>query len=349
MDKAAGTLTVSDNGIGMSRASIVEHLGTIARSGTREFLTALQQADAKERPELIGQFGVGFYSCFMVADEVTLETRKAGEPQGVRWRSRGDGSYTVEDIEKKDRGTTVILTLKPPPAGEDDAGDDFTSEWRIRDVVRRYSDFVAWPMKMVRRLRVHVIALARDAHGVAGDDFAPRRVNHAGLDAVLEVLLRLGGRVERQNRLAAGVGLEDIDIEAVVVTARRALAGDHVPEVGSLLDRVSCIAARRAVFLLYRLAMRSSRLRRAALRRMTMLDLDYGRSPLLEANDQGAGVRLPNPELRTPDGAYWLVSGGKRRPFRDTTFRVLLGYEAAAALSVTAAEAATLPIGTRLG
>src|SRR5205823_3148462 len=114
-NESAGTLTVSDNGIGMSRDSIIENLGTIARSGTKAFLESLRQADAASRPELIGQFGVGFYSSFMVADKVIVESRAAGAPAnaGVRWESDGQGEFNVADIEKPTRGTDVILHLKP--------------------------------------------------------------------------------------------------------------------------------------------------------------------------------------------------------------------------------------------
>src|SRR5919198_1099294 len=112
-DEAAGTLTVSDNGVGMSKESIVENLGTIAKSGTRAFLEALKQADAQDRPELIGQFGVGFYSSFMVADKVTVVSRTAGPKEnGVRWESDGQGEFTVESVTKEKRGTDVILHLR---------------------------------------------------------------------------------------------------------------------------------------------------------------------------------------------------------------------------------------------
>src|SRR4029077_1467741 len=106
-DEAKGTLTVSDNGVGMSQESIVDNLGTIARSGTRNFLEALKQAAAQDRPELIGQFGVGFYSSFMVADKVTVVSRAAGDPPtaGVRWESDGQGEFLVEAVEKATRGT----------------------------------------------------------------------------------------------------------------------------------------------------------------------------------------------------------------------------------------------------
>lgn len=140
-DEAAGTLTVSDNGIGMSRESIVENLGTIARSGTRAFLDTLRQAGAENRPELIGQFGVGFYASFMVADRVTVISRPAGAApsDGVKWESDGQGQFSVEPHEKPTRGTDVILHLR------DDA-KEFLSDWRLRDVVKRYSDYIEHPI-----------------------------------------------------------------------------------------------------------------------------------------------------------------------------------------------------------
>ena len=142
-DKEKKTLTISDNGIGMTKDEAVEALGTIARSGTMEFLKGLQGKDIKDNPELIGQFGVGFYSSFMVADKITVLSRKAGSggTEGVKWESTGDGSFTVEDIEKKGKGTDVILHLR-----EDEA--IYLDEWEIRDVVRRYSDFIEHPIVM---------------------------------------------------------------------------------------------------------------------------------------------------------------------------------------------------------
>src|SRR6266568_9285605 len=122
-DEKARTLTISDNGLGMSQATIVEQLGTIARSGTREFLESLRQADAKDRPELIGQFGVGFYSAFMVADRVTVLSRMAGRPEdGVKWESDGEGSFTIESYTKPARGTDVVLHLKETEA-------DYLKSW----------------------------------------------------------------------------------------------------------------------------------------------------------------------------------------------------------------------------
>jgi len=142
VDEAAGTLTIRDNGIGMNRASIVEHLGTIAKSGTRNFIEQLAQADAKTRPELIGQFGVGFYSSFMVADTVTVISREAGKPgDGVKWSSDAQGEFTVEDVEKESRGTDVILHFR-----EEDK--EFLKTWKIRELIKTYSDFVEHPITM---------------------------------------------------------------------------------------------------------------------------------------------------------------------------------------------------------
>ncbi len=112
-DEKANTLTISDNGVGMSKETVVENLGTIAKSGTRAFLEALKQADAQQRPELIGQFGVGFYSSFMVADKVTVISRTAGPKEhGVQWESDGQGEFSVQDVTKERRGTDVILHLR---------------------------------------------------------------------------------------------------------------------------------------------------------------------------------------------------------------------------------------------
>jgi molecular chaperone HtpG len=141
-DKAAGTLTISDNGIGMSRDAVVENLGTIARSGTRAFLDSLQQQDGKPRPDMIGQFGVGFYSAFMVADRVTVITRTFGDPaDGVRWESDGQGEFTIEPCDKQARGTDVVLHLK-----ED--SKEFLEEWQLRSLVKKFSDFIEHPVVM---------------------------------------------------------------------------------------------------------------------------------------------------------------------------------------------------------
>ncbi|PTB19421.1 molecular chaperone HtpG [Trinickia symbiotica] len=141
-DKAARTVTVDDNGIGMSRDETIAHLGTIARSGTKEFFAQLS-GDQQKDAALIGQFGVGFYSGFIVADKITVETRRAGLPaaEGVRWVSAGEGDFTVEAIERKARGTTITLHLRE---GE----DELLSGYRLRSIIRKYSDHVALPILM---------------------------------------------------------------------------------------------------------------------------------------------------------------------------------------------------------
>ncbi|HRQ65981.1 MAG TPA: molecular chaperone HtpG [Xanthomonadaceae bacterium] len=159
-DEQARSLTVRDNGIGMSREEVVDNIGTIARSGTRRFLESLtgdQRADA----QLIGQFGVGFYSAFIVADRVVLETRRADLPaaDGVRWSSDGSGEYTLESLELPQRGTTVILHLKPDE-------DEFLKSWRLRSLIAKYSDHIGFPIRM-----------REDKDGEPGGDF--ETVNHA--------------------------------------------------------------------------------------------------------------------------------------------------------------------------
>jgi len=150
LDKAARTITISDNGIGMSREEAIDHLGTIARSGTREFFGKLSGDQARDS-QLIGQFGVGFYSAFIVAERVTVETRRAGDPTsaGVRWESDGSGGFTVESIERAQRGTDIVLHLRPNPEGEDAEGfDDLLSGWQLRSIIRKYSDHVSLPILM---------------------------------------------------------------------------------------------------------------------------------------------------------------------------------------------------------
>jgi molecular chaperone HtpG len=147
VDRADRTLTVRDNGIGMSRDEVVGLIGTIARSGTAELLRKLREsADAAASADLIGQFGVGFYATFMVADKVTLLTRKAGESGGTRWESDGEGTYVIEDVEDAPHGTSVTVHLKPEDS--EDRLFDYTSEHKIREIVKKYSDFIAWPIRM---------------------------------------------------------------------------------------------------------------------------------------------------------------------------------------------------------
>ncbi|MFE1014288.1 molecular chaperone HtpG [Streptomyces sp. NPDC058794] len=148
VDKEARTLTVRDNGIGMSYDEVTRLIGTIANSGTAKFLQELREAeDPAGADGLIGQFGVGFYSGFMVADEVTLVTRRAGETQGTRWTSRGEGTYTLETVEEAPQGTSVTLHLKP--ADSENQLHDYTSAWKIREIVKRYSDFITWPVRLL--------------------------------------------------------------------------------------------------------------------------------------------------------------------------------------------------------
>ncbi len=139
-DKDKKTITISDNGIGMSRDDIVKNIGTIAKSGTKEFLKKLSGDQAKDA-NLIGQFGVGFYSAFIISDEVTLESRKAGAKTGSRWISKGDGEFTLETIEKKSRGTSVTLNLKKD-------AEEFLDEYRLKEIIKKYSDHITLPIVM---------------------------------------------------------------------------------------------------------------------------------------------------------------------------------------------------------
>ena len=142
LDKAARTLTISDNGIGMSRDEVISNLGTIAKSGTKEFFSKLS-GDEQKDAALIGQFGVGFYSAFIVADRITVETRRAGLPasDGIRWESDGSGEFTVESINRPERGTSIILHLRE---GE----DDFLSPHKLKSIIRKYSDHISLPIQM---------------------------------------------------------------------------------------------------------------------------------------------------------------------------------------------------------
>lgn len=142
-NKDAGTLTIIDNGIGMTQAEVEENIGTIARSGTKAFMQALKDKASTDNPELIGQFGVGFYASFMVADRVTMETRRGGTaPEaGCRWESTGDGSYTVEECTRPTRGTEITLHLK-------EEFKNYLDEWKIRSIVKKYSDYIQYPVCM---------------------------------------------------------------------------------------------------------------------------------------------------------------------------------------------------------
>ncbi|HEA3271923.1 TPA: molecular chaperone HtpG [Pasteurella multocida] len=144
-DEEKGTLTISDNGIGMTRDEVIDHLGTIAKSGTKEFLSALGQDQAKDS-QLIGQFGVGFYSAFIVADKVTVKTRAAGvsADKAVIWESAGEGEYSVADIDKKERGTEITLHLRKDEKA-------FLNDWRLREIIGKYSDHIGLPVEILTK------------------------------------------------------------------------------------------------------------------------------------------------------------------------------------------------------
>jgi molecular chaperone HtpG len=139
-DKAARTLTITDNGIGMNRAEVIDNIGTIAKSGTKEFFNALTGDQAKDA-NLIGQFGVGFYSAFIIADKVTLTTLRAGETEAMKWESAGEGDFTLEPADKKTRGTEIVLHLRE---GE----DEFLNDWKLKSIIRKYSDHITLPIMM---------------------------------------------------------------------------------------------------------------------------------------------------------------------------------------------------------
>ena len=140
-DKEARTLTIEDNGIGMDREELETNIGTIARSGTRRFLEELKKGGSKDNPELIGQFGVGFYSAFMVADNVSLQPRRAGGDKAFLWNSSGDGSYSIGECDRKKRGTSITLHLR-------EENKEYIEEWKIRSIIKQYSDFVEHPIVM---------------------------------------------------------------------------------------------------------------------------------------------------------------------------------------------------------
>jgi len=158
------TLRVRDNGIGMTREEVVDLIGTLAKSGTAELRQKLREAkNAAGSEELIGQFGIGFYSSFMVADKVELLTCKAGESAGTRWVSSGEGTYTIESVDEAAQGTSVTLHLKPEDA--EDQLHDYTAEWKIRELVKKYSDFIAWPIRMQVERRTPVFEEGTDEGG----------------------------------------------------------------------------------------------------------------------------------------------------------------------------------------
>jgi len=214
-DPAERTLTVRDNGIGMSRDEVVELIGTIAKSGTAEMLAKLRQArdadDTSEQTttELIGQFGVGFYSSFMVADRVVMLTRRAGAHSGVRWESTGEGTYTISEIPDAPQGTSVTLHLKPEDA--DDAVHDYTDPSTARATVKRYSDFITWPIRMapadgegeLEVVNSRKALWARAQSDVSDEEYAEfyRHVSHDWQEPLETIRLSAEGTFEYQALL----------------------------------------------------------------------------------------------------------------------------------------------------
>jgi molecular chaperone HtpG len=147
-DESTHTLTISDNGIGMTYDEVVDNIGTIAKSGTKSFLEKLKEKETATDNELIGQFGVGFYSAFMVSDKVTLITRAPGQAKGVKWQSSGDGTYTIEEVEKETRGTTIIITLNDEFTAADGSKENFLDRYTIENLIKKYSDYIRYPIKM---------------------------------------------------------------------------------------------------------------------------------------------------------------------------------------------------------
>ncbi|KAB1979557.1 molecular chaperone HtpG [Streptomyces triticiradicis] len=214
LDQKARTLTVRDNGIGMSYDEVGKLIGTIANSGTAAFLQELKEAqDAAGAEGLIGQFGVGFYSGFMVADEMTLVTRRAGERSGTRWSSRGEGTYTLETVDDAPQGSAVTLHLKP--ADTDDQLHDYTSAWKIKEIVKRYSDFITWPIRLLPQeadgedapepetLNSMKALWARSRDEVSDDEYHElyKHVSHDWRDPLETIRLQAEGTFEYQALL----------------------------------------------------------------------------------------------------------------------------------------------------
>lgn len=189
-DKDGKTLTLSDNGVGMTSEELEANIGTIANSGTRAFLDELSKGDAKNNPELIGQFGVGFYSAFMVADKVSVCTRRAGsESTAVRWESTGNGAYTLEDIEKDTFGTDIILHLK-----EDQ--EKYLEEWTIREIVTKFSDYVAFPIVMDITREVPV---EKEGEGDEASTETVSEVNEETLNSMKAIWTRTPSEVDKDD------------------------------------------------------------------------------------------------------------------------------------------------------
>ncbi|HEY7593034.1 MAG TPA: molecular chaperone HtpG [Actinophytocola sp.] len=210
VDRAERTLTVRDNGIGMTRDEVVSLIGTIAKSGTAELLAKLREAkDAAASADLIGQFGVGFYSTFMVADKVTLVSRRAGDAEGVRWESSGEGTYTIEPVADAPQGTSVTLHLKPEDA--EDNLHDYADPAKVRQIIKHYSDFITWPIKMAKSADEPELETvnsmkalwARSASDVSEDELTEfyRHVSHDWSPPLETIRLQAEGTFEYQALL----------------------------------------------------------------------------------------------------------------------------------------------------
>lgn len=206
-DAEARTLTVRDNGIGMSHEEVVELIGTIAKSGTADLLSKLKEATEARETELIGQFGVGFYSTFMVADKVSLVTRKAGtEGHGTTWESAGEGTYTIDEAPDAPVGTSVTLHLRP--TDEEDQLFDYAADWKIKEIVKRYSDFISFPIRMrsgeqVETLNSMKALWARPRSEVSDDEYHQfyRHISHDWSDPLEIINMRAEGTFEYEALL----------------------------------------------------------------------------------------------------------------------------------------------------
>lgn len=182
VDKDEKTLTISDNGIGMSRDDVINNIGTIARSGSKSFLEAMKNKD-KDDIELIGKFGVGFYSAFMVADKVTLTTRPALVKEGTRWESHGDGTYTIEKAPKEKRGTEIVLHLREEALETNEPEEDFLNQYTIQNLVKKYSDYIAYPIEM----DFHREQPVRDKEGKAIEGKYESVIDHKKLNSQVPI------------------------------------------------------------------------------------------------------------------------------------------------------------------
>ncbi|OHD54540.1 MAG: molecular chaperone HtpG [Spirochaetes bacterium GWF1_51_8] len=205
-DPKARTLTISDNGIGMSREEIVENIGTIAKSGTKEFLSKMKDLKKSESAELIGQFGVGFYSVFMIANQVTIVTRRAGQKSATKWVSDGKGEFTVSDAEKSAPGTEVTLLLKP--ADEENGISDYTDFNVVSGIVKRYSDFISYPITMMEEKEKKTLNSMKPIWAKSETEVKPeeyhefyKHISHDWNEPLKVIPLKAEGTIEFQSLL----------------------------------------------------------------------------------------------------------------------------------------------------